>query len=102
MKIQSHTTDADFVADFPLDFGKGIRGSFVSYRNKTAGIVVAHRISDGSVCGGSVFWAKVNDRHIFTKSSDDPLTVEESIRCSCGLHGWIREGSWSHAHDSIL
>lgn len=101
MKIQAHTTDADFAADFPIDFGKGVRGSVVRYRNKKAGIILAHRTSDGAVCVGSVFWIKVNNGYTFTKSNDDPLTIEESIRCTCGLHGWIREGEWSHAHDSI-
>jgi hypothetical protein len=95
-------SDIDFEADFTVDFGKGVRGEVLGYRNKPAGIVVCHRMAGDLACATSVFWVKVNAQQIYTKIKDDPLTIEESIRCSCGLHGWIKEGRWEHAHDSLL
>ena len=102
MTIIGYVSDDEFKADFRLDFGKGIRGEYVAHRKKVAGVVVCHRLAGDVGCACSVFWVKVNDQKVFTKSQDDPLTIEESIRCDCGMHGWIRNGEWQHAHDSLL
>lgn len=100
--IIGHISDKDFAADFPLDFGKGIRGQVIEHRKKPAGIVVCHRSSGEVGCACSVFWVKVNKQKIYTVIKKDPLTINEDIRCSCGLHGWIKDGQWQHASDSIL
>lgn len=102
MTLIGYMSEEEFTADFPLDFTRGIRGSYVKHRNKTAGIVVCHRLSNGSGCACSAFWVKIEERPIWTLTNENPLTIEESIRCDCGLHGWIKEGVWNHAHDSIL
>lgn len=96
-----HRTDREFEQDFIINFGKGIRGSFIRYRNKISGVMLAHQKKDDEICAIAIFWTEVGDRPIWTKTSDEPLTLEESIRCSCGLHGWIKEGQWEHAPDSI-
>ena len=95
-------TDEEFEADYPVDFGKGIRGEWLGHRKKTAGVVICHRHTGDIGCATSVFWMKVNSQKLYTLVKEEPLTIEEDIRCSCGLHGWIREGKWEHAHDSIL
>src|SRR3954468_6044804 len=95
-------TDREFEQDFPINFGKEVRGDFVRSRNKVAGVMVAHKKKNGQICATSAFWTKVEKQAVWTKIQDEPLTLEESIRCSCGLHGWIKEGQWVHAPDSIL
>lgn len=30
----------------------------------------------------------------WTLVSDEPLHIEPSVLCSCGDHGWIRDGRW--------
>lgn len=94
-------TEREFESDFPINFGKGVRGDFVRYRNKVAGIFFAHRKKDGVVCGGTVYWVKIEGKTVWKLLNAEPLTLDESIRCDCGLHGWIREGQWEHASDSI-
>jgi hypothetical protein len=102
LTVIGHIDDHDFIADFPLDFGKGIRGEYVTHRRKVAGMVLCHRISGDIGCACSVFWVKVNEQPIYGRLQENPLTIEEDIRCSCGLHGWIRDGKWEHASDSIM
>jgi hypothetical protein len=94
-------SERDFISDFPVDFGKGVRADFVYKGNKVAGILLAHHRPDGYVCGTSVFWKKVGDKPLVRVKSLEPLTIVEALRCSCGLHGWIKEGQWEHAVDSI-
>ncbi len=92
-----HRSEKEFVADFPLNFGNGIRGDFVRYRNKVAGIVLVHRKNDGLVCANAVYWVKVENRPLWKLVKEEPLTLDPSIKCSCGLYGWIREGKWENA-----
>ena len=94
-------SEKEFESDFPINFGKGVRGDFVRYKNEIAGIIHAHRKKDGTICAGTVYWMQIEDRPVWTKVQDEPLTLEPSIRCDCGLHGWIRDGQWEHASDSI-
>lgn len=94
-------TQREFEADFPINFGKGVRGNFVLHRNKIAGVMLAHQLKDNVICATTAFWVKIEDRPVWQMTSETPLNLEESIRCSCGLHGWIREGQWEHASDSI-
>lgn len=93
-------SDKEFEANYPVDFGKGIRGQFIAYRKKIAGIVLCHRRSSTIGCACSVFWIRINKQRVYTKLNSVPLTIEEDIRCDCGLHGWIKEGLWEYAHDS--
>lgn len=94
-------SEQEFEADFPINFGKGVRGDFVRHRNKIAGIIHAHRKKDGEICAGTVYWVDIPNRPKWKLINSEPLTLEQSIRCVCGLHGWIREGQWEHASDSI-
>lgn len=102
MTLIGYISEDDFVKDWPVDLSKGIRGSYVQHRNKTAGILICHRLENGSGCAASAFWRKIDDRPVWKLVEEQPLTLEESIRCDCGLHGWIRKGVWEHAHNSIL
>lgn len=95
-------SDEEFLTDWPIDFGKGVRGEIMGHRNKPAGVVICHRFTGDVACATSVFWVKVNSQKVYTREEIDPLTIAEDIRCSCGLHGWIKDGKWEHAHDSLL
>lgn len=94
-------TKEEFESDFPINFGKGVRGDFVRYRNKVSGIIHAHMKSDGQICVGTIYWEDVPNKPRRSIDKMEPLTLREDIRCDCGLHGWIREGQWEHASDSI-
>lgn len=64
-----------------------------------AGWLIAHRTPGGDWCCGSVnrpeSRAHLVDKHAaWTVESEDPLTLSPSIMCSCGDHGYIREGHW--------
>lgn len=56
----------------------------------------------GYVCGSSVFWSAPEDRDTTRplwalKEGPAPaevLTIEPSVKCSCGLHGYITNGVW--------
>lgn len=65
------------------------------------GIQVNHRTADGNTCGGHVNFARPlspSDREqnwmIWDVQSLEPLTISPSVLCSCGEHGFIREGRW--------
>lgn len=105
MTLIGFISDEDFEADFPIDFGKGVRGYIMEHRNKPAGVILCHRFAGDIGCAVSVYWTKVNEHQkLYTRTTpvSEPLTIEEDVRCSCSLHGWIREGRWEHAHDSLL
>lgn len=44
-------------------------------------------------CLGTFQWRGMNGPN-WTLESMSPLTVSPSILCSCGAHGFIREGKW--------
>lgn len=56
------------------------------------GIIVWHRDpATGEIHAGGVEFGK------WQLVSRDPLHTEPSILCSCGDHGWIRDGQWVSA-----
>lgn len=64
-----------------------------------AGVFVAHKHSDGSLCEGFVQWclgcADSKD-HIWTLIKSEPLSLSPSVLShACGLHGYIVNGSWT-------
>jgi hypothetical protein len=66
-----------------------------------AGAIIDHKKPDGSGdCSGAVnFDTPVmrqlrSDRALWTVESWEPLTISPSVLCSCGDHGFIREGKW--------
>lgn len=67
------------------------------------GAIVSHSTPDGRYCEGAitfesprsaVAWA---DHARWTVQSRDPLTLSPSLLCSCGDHGFIRNGAWVRA-----
>lgn len=69
------------------------------------GIIVDHRNPNtGERCAGAVMFAKVLNpseheakRPIWECVNLDPLHLEPSILCSCGDHGYVRDGRWQRA-----
>lgn len=73
-----------------------------------AGATIYHKKPDGSDCAGAVNFDTPNmqklsavgvaaghpARVMWKVLSWDPLTLDPSIACSCGDHGYIREGKW--------
>jgi hypothetical protein len=65
-----------------------------------AGLTIDHLKADGTTCSGALMFDGETTRQIFpdqdkwTIESLDPLTVSPSVLCSCGDHGFIREGRW--------
>lgn len=65
-----------------------------------AGVFVYHRKPDGAECVGSIAFDTLEMRRgnwpqaMWQVESWEPLTVSPSLLCSCGDHGFIREGKW--------
>lgn len=94
-------TQEEFEADYPIDFGSGVRGNWYSQKEiQHAGLLIAHLHADGELCVGSVGVRvpKLREAEQWRLVSEDPLTLEPSISSStCELHGWIRRGKWVNA-----
>lgn len=69
------------------------------------GMTIYHPSSDparpGQPCAGFVTFASDTQRkiepdraNVWQVESWDPLTISPSVQCSCGDHGFIREGRW--------
>lgn len=108
----------DFSND-PMDLGHGHTGSWVSWapdRNlnpqyqglpdvERYGLLIKHATPDGNPCVGSVAFdteeiRAINEKIMTRKQalwqveSWAPLTLSPSILCSCGDHGYVRDGRW--------
>lgn len=64
-----------------------------------SGLTVYHRAEGGGWCGGGVTFDTPAMRAVehprrWTVESFEPLTLSPSILCSCGDHGYIRDGRW--------
>lgn len=90
-------------SDDRLDLGDGHVAKFFTRKDvKRAGLFIVHpaagnsHIPKGEPCAGSVnFDLPVNEgQTVWQVHSMDPLHIEPSVLCSCGDHGFIREGRW--------
>lgn len=68
------------------------------------GLTIYHTSPTGRNCAGFVTLdgdvqrrVEPNRTNRWTVESWDPLTLSPSVLCSCGDHGWIREGRWVRA-----
>lgn len=90
-----------------VDLGEGVWAEPVSYWGiKRAGLLVGHPGGpnatpgfDGACVGTVLFDLDVirerfPDKPVWTVEQAEPLTLSPSISCSCGFHGWIRNGRW--------
>lgn len=101
--IGTYTPD-ELIADYPLDFGNGVRGDYITVDGAPVGILMVHELVNGTVCGGSIYWSRPQEEVVvplWALGSFDPLTLNNSVRCSCGLHGHIREGKYTDETDSV-
>lgn len=98
-----------------MDLGHGHTGEYVQWapdrelNPHRAGIpdepryalLIHHTGPDGQPCSGMVTFAGDVQRqvepdrpNVWQVQSWDPLTISPSVLCSCGDHGFIREGRW--------
>lgn len=68
------------------------------------GLTIYHKNPAGQDCAGFVTLdcevqrrVEPNRSNRWTVENWDPLTLSPSVLCSCGDHGWIREGRWVRA-----
>lgn len=68
------------------------------------GLVIYHKNPAGQDCAGFVTLdgevqrrVEPNRTNRWTVESLDPLTLSPSVLCSCGDHGFIRDGRWVRA-----
>jgi hypothetical protein len=68
------------------------------------GLLIFHTSAEtGEPCAGFVTFAGEVQREVAPEAtvwdvlSWDPLTISPSVLCSCGDHGFIREGRWVRA-----
>ncbi len=98
----------------PTDLGHGHIVEFTSWRPdrelnpqykdipdvERYGLLIKHPTPEGNPCMGSVVFdspaaAKISPNSaVWQVEAWDLLTLSPSILCSCGDHGWIREGHW--------
>jgi hypothetical protein len=101
MSILGKYTDELYFEEFPLDFGNDVRGTYIINKaDEEIGIVEVHRLPNGNLCGGSVFWTDPQDgkeHPLWLVVQADPLTLKPSILCDCGHHGLIENGRWRNA-----
>lgn len=101
-----------------IDFGSGVTGYWLGWspdRNipsnaeRYAGIadlpkcslVLEHKMPDGTPHEGIVTIDQPGARAVFDEphplwkvESWEPLTLSPSVLCSCGWHGFVRDGRW--------
>lgn len=83
-----------------VDLGHDVRIMFTVRRDGglRIGFTESHRAPDGRECAGSVTFDVPEAEGLpgprWTVESWDPLTISPSILCSCGHHGFVREGRW--------
>jgi hypothetical protein len=103
---------------FPVDLGDGHRGRISGWHPdrdlnpqydgipdvEEWGMEILHTSPAGSPCAGFVTFDGEVQRQVepnrpnrWTVESRDPLTLSPSVLCSCGDHGFIREGRWVRA-----
>lgn len=69
------------------------------------GAIVTHTTTktESGLCAGSIMFKSVAASKAFPKhptwavESWEPLTLSPSLLCSCGDHGFIRDGKWVRA-----
>jgi hypothetical protein len=64
--------------------------------------IIRHKNSDGNDCEGVITFDSKIAREVmmgpfWEVESWDPLTLSPSILCSCGDHGFIKQGKWVKA-----
>lgn len=96
------------------DLGDGHRISLViagTKSTRTIGGIIEHQTPAGTPCSGFVRWARSdwelahpedsgNLGPIWTLAGEpgaDTFTLDPSVLCNCGDHGWIRSGRWQRA-----
>lgn len=101
-----------------FDLGDGHRGEFVQWAPDRElnpgrahlpdvekwGLLIFHKsVETGQPCAGFCTFAGDVQREVapqavtWTVESWDPLTLSPSVLCSCGDHGYVREGRWVRA-----
>lgn len=75
------------------------------------GASIVHLRPDGQPCAGGLTFDGPVQRELASRSTSpkpvamwrveswDPLTISPSVRCSCGDHGFIRNGRWESCAD---
>lgn len=83
-----------------LDIGHDVRIMFTVrvIDGRRVGLVESHPSPEGYGCGGALTFDVPEADGLagprWTVESWEPLTISPSVRCSCGWHGFIREGRW--------
>jgi hypothetical protein len=104
--------------NFDIDLGDGHYGKFSGWSSdmdlnsqyegvpdvEKYGLEILHPNPAGAPCVGFVTFAGDVQRRIEPERRNtwdvqdwDPLTITPSVLCSCGDHGFIREGRWVRA-----
>ena len=64
------------------------------------GAIIDHPKADGTTCSGSVLFDSPAVAQLFKGSPRwtveclQPLTLSPSVACSCGDHGFVKDGKW--------
>lgn len=75
----------------------------MDHLDRYTGLIYRHECGEGRMDQEILFdlpWNNIEmyaGREKYKVESWEPLTISPSLGCKkCGLHGWIREGQWTH------
>lgn len=80
------------------DLDHDVRVMFTERHGARVGLIESHRTPESRECSGTVTFDVPEATGLkgprWTVESWEPLTLSPSILCSCGNHGFIRDGRW--------
>lgn len=108
MTLDSFPEAEDFQPGVDLDLGNDHRLIWTGSRSGAArmGAVIEHLTKGedhrpaGEYCAGGVSWTpgwREGPVWSIEGAADEHITLSPSVRCSCGDHGFIRDGKWVQA-----
>lgn len=96
-------TPLEMVPDVVLDDDHFLVFIHSAETGERVGAIMRHYKADGELCTANLFFDTPQARKHFAGKAAwivkrwDPLTLEPSLVCHCGDHGFIRNGKWVKA-----
>ena len=94
--VREPIDESDWWRAGSIDLGHAHHAKPLRHEGAEIGFLIRHLKPSGEDCWGTVYYTHPEpEKHpIWTLKSREPLTLSPSILCSCGDHGFIREGKW--------
>lgn len=76
------------------DIGSDVQIKKCFLHGKFCGVEYQHKSPCGNLCQSFVATKAYGCGVMWDVVQEEPLTLSPSLLCSCGHHGFIREGKW--------